>query len=338
MKTWVELLGIVYLGATVLGGCKVVERLKKAGEVAQQAASAAAEGGLSTEETKDNELGEKLGHYIECLNGFSRDAFRARNQYFREIDKDKGPTGKESSIYVPALTYTPERCSKAIDEAKAAKPPLPDVEAAAVEYKKALDTLTPLVKTMHDYYDRKDFKDDDFAKGKTQHAALVAAFDAFEKANKPLDEKVTVLNEQVGQRQLERLKNRPERRMQYLIEKAVDDAKKVVKLVDIDSIAELDATAYNAALETYEKSYTEMETYATTNKAEADKVTMFSIYKSSSEGFLKSAKELMRRKRDNKDFTKERGMPEHTEGHPAKLIKNFNEVIDRSNGLTYRSR
>jgi len=337
MKTWVQLLGIVYLGATVLGGCKVVERLKKAGEVAQQAASAAAEGGLSSEEAKDNELGEKLGHYIECLNGFSRDAFRARNQYFRNVDKDKGPSGKETSVYLPALTYTPERCSKGLEDAKAAKPALPDVEAAAVEYKKALDALTPLVKTMHDYYDRKDFKDDNFAKGKTQHAALVSAFDAFEKANKPLDEKVTVLNEQVGQRQLERLKGRPERRMQYLIEKAVDDAKRVVKLVDIDTIAELDATAYNAAFDAYEKSFTEMDTYATTNKAEADKVMMFSIYKSSSERFLKSAKELMRRKRDNQDFTKFHGSAEHVEGHPAKLVKDFNEVIDRSNGLTYRS-
>jgi hypothetical protein len=46
----------------------------------------------------------------------------------------------------------------------------------------------------------------------------------------------------------------------------------------------------------------------------------------------------MRRKRDNKDFAKESGTPEHMEGHPAKLIKDFNEVIDRSNGLTYRSR
>ena len=335
MKSWV-VVGTVCLGGAMLGGCKIVEKLKKAGEAVQQASSASAAAAVSPEEQKDNELGEKLGHYIECLNGFSRDVFRTRNYYFRSVDRDKGPSGKETGIYVYAFNYTPERCAQALDKAKAAKPPLPEIEALAVDYRKSIDTLTPLAKTLHDYYDHKDFKDDQFAKGKEQHPKLVAAFDAFEAVNKPFDEKVSVLNDQIAKRQLERLKSRPERKMQYLIEKAVDDAKKLVKLVDIDSIAALDAPAYNAALDAYEKSYTEMESYATTNPGESGKVTMFSIYKSSAESLLKSGKELMRRKRDNQDFTKERGSPEHTEGHPAKVIKDFNEVIDRSNNLTYR--
>jgi hypothetical protein len=334
MKTWVAL-GNVCLGVVLLGGCDAIEKLKKVGEVATQAAKDGAES-ISSEEQKDDQLGEKLGMYIECLNGFSRDAFRSRNYYFKDVDRDKGPTGKETSIYLPALTYTPERCAQALDKAKGAKPSLPEIEAAAAEYRKSVDGLPPLVKTLHDYYDHKDFKDDKFAKGKQQHPQLVAAFDAFEKANKPLDEKVTVLNDQVAQRNLERLKARPERKMQYLIEKAVDDAKKLVKLVDIESIEALDAAAYNAALEAYEKSYTELDNFTTANKAEADKVIMLGIYKSSAESLLKSGKELMRRKRDNQDFGKERGAPEHVEGHPAKVIKNFNEVIDRSNSLTYR--
>ena len=334
MKTWV-VFGNVCLGVVLLGGCNAIEKLKKAGEVATQAAKDGAES-ISSEEQKDDQLGEKLGMYIECLNGFSRDAFRSRNYYLKEVDRDKGPTGKETSIHLYALTYTPERCTQAIDKAKAAKPSLPEIEAAAAEYRKSVNSLPPLVKSLHDYYDHKDFKDDKFAKGKQQHPQLVAAFDAFEKANKPLDEKVTVLNDQIAQRQLERLKARPERKMQYLIEKAVDDAKKLVKLVNIESIGALDAPAYNAALEAYEKSYTEMDNFATANKVEADKVMMFSIYESSAENLLKAGKELMRRKRDNQDFTKERGTPEHVEGHPAKIIKDFNEVIDRSNNLTYR--
>jgi hypothetical protein len=335
MKTWVQLLGVTGIGTALLGGCNAVEKLKKAGELAQQAASASVEA-ISSEEQKDGQLAEKLGRYIECLNGFSRDAFRTRNHYFKDVDRDKGPTGKERAVYVYALTYTPERCAQAIDKAKAAQPPLPEIEAAAIEYRKAMDALTPLAKMLHDYYDRKDFKDDQFAKGKEQHPKFVAAFDAFEKANKPLDEKVTVLNDQISQRQLERLKTRPERKMQYLIEKSVDDAKKLVKLVNVESIQALDGTAYNAALDAYEKSYTEMDNFATANPAEPGKVTMFSIYKSSAESLLKSAKELMRRKRDNQDFTKETGMPEHMEGHPAKVVKDFNQVIDRSNNLTYR--
>lgn len=335
MKMRVLAVATLCLGGSLLGGCKAVEQLKKVGEAAQQATSAAAEAaGPSAEEEKDAEMGEKLGHYIECLNRVSRDAFRTKNHYLRDVDKDKGPTGKESSIYVSELNI--QYCTDALDKAKAAKPPLPEIEAAAVDYRTSIEALAPLLKQAHDYYDRKDFKDDKFAKGIELHPKLMAAFAAFEKANKPFDDKVTALNEQIGQRQLARLKERPDRKLQYLIEKSVDDAKKIVKFTDIDNIDQLDAAAYNAALEAYQKSFTEFDTYAAQNKAEADKVMMLSMFKSAGEDYLKTAKDLMRRKRDNKDFAKESGHPEHMDGHPAHLIKDFNDVIDRSNSLTFR--
>ncbi len=336
MKMRVLVIGAVCLGGSLLGGCKAIEQLKKVGEAAQQAGSAAAEAaGPSGEEQADAETGEKLGNYIECLNRVSRDVFRTRNMYLRDIDKDKGPTGKETSVYVSELTT--QYCTQALDKAKTAKPALPEIEAAAVDYRTAVEALAPLLKQAHDYYDRKDFKDDKFAKGIELHPKLMTAFNNFEKANKPFDDKVTALNEQIGQRQLARLKERPERKLQYLIEKSVDDAKKLVKFTDIEKIDQLDAAGYNAALEAYQKSWTEFDNYAAANKAEADKVTMLSIFKSAGEDYLKSAKDLMRRKRDNKDFSTESGSPEHIDGHPAQLISEFNDVIDRSNSLTFRN-
>jgi hypothetical protein len=208
MKMRVLAVATLCLGGGLLGGCKAIEQLKKVGEAAQQATSAAAEAaGPSAEEEKDAEMGEKLGHYIECLNRVSRDAFRTKNHYLRDVDKDKGPTGKESSIYVSELNI--QYCTDALDKAKAAKPPLPEIEAAAVDYRTSIEALAPLLKQAHDYYDRKDFKDDKFAKGIELHPKLMAAFAAFEKANKPFDDKVTALNEQIGQRQLARLRSVP---------------------------------------------------------------------------------------------------------------------------------
>jgi len=328
------------LGAVVLSftGCKVIQQLKKAGADAQQAASAVAAGGelkgASTEEQKDAELAEKLQGYIECLNGASRDVARSRTSYLRGVDAQKGPGEKTRSVYVSEITT--EYCTKALDKVQSKSPALPEIQAAATEYRTALETLAPLAKTLHQYYDRKDFKDDKYAKGQELHPKLMAAYSAFEKANDALDQKVTALNDGVGQRHLARLKDRPDRRLEYLVELSVDDAKKLVKLVDVESIAKLDATAFGAALDAYQKSYTEFETYATAHKDQADKVLLLSMYRSSAEEYLKAAKELMRRKRDNKDFTREFGSPEHVEGHPAKVVRSFNDLVDRSNRLQFR--
>lgn len=332
----VALLIAFAVSSTALSGCKVIQQLKKAGESAQQAASAAATAatGASPEEQKDAELAEKLQGYIECLNGASRDASRSKNNYLRQVDPDKGPTPKLSSVYVSDITT--EYCVKALDKVQPLKPDLPEIQTAAKDYKAALEGLAPLAKTLHQYYDRKDFKDDKFAKGQELHPKFMAAFASFEKANKALDEKVTSLNEQVGQRHLARLKERADRKLEYLIEKSVDDAKKLVKLVDVETLEQLDATKYGAALDAYQASYTEFDTYATGHKEEADKVLTLSMFKSAAEDYLKAGKELLRRKRDNKDFTKESGSPEHIEGHPAKVVNEFNQLVDRSNSLTFR--
>ena len=164
----------------------------------------------------------------------------------------------------------------------------------------------------------------------------MAAFAAFDKANKTLDERVTALNEEVGQRHLARLKDRPEHRLEYLLEVSVSDAKCLVKLVDVENIAKLDGPAYEAALDAYQKSYTAFDDYATAHRDEASKVVSLSFFRHSAEEYLKAAKELMRRKRDNRDFSHERGLPEHIDGHPAQVIRVFNELIDHSNGLTFR--
>jgi hypothetical protein len=117
----------------------------------------------------------------------------------------------------------------------------------------------------------------------------------------------------------------------------VDDAKKVVDLADIKSLAALDAAAYGGAVATYEKSVQDLDTYTSAHKEEAGKVSRLNSFQSDSATYLKAAKELMRRKRDNKDFAKESGSPEHMDGHPAQVVREFNEMIDVSNYLKFRS-
>lgn len=322
---------------SALSGCnKIADALVKKSMEAQQAAASASEAAvLPTEAQKDGQLATKLEGYVSCLNRETSNAFDSRRSYLRTVDEKTGPTGKETHIGLRSLS--PESCLERITKAKAMVPPLPEVEAAAAAYAAALTKLQTTIKPISSYYEQKDFKDDQFAKGKAAHASLLAAFEEFAAANKTFDTRVTQLNEQVAQRRLGRLEKDPKARLEYLVARSVDDAKKVVDLADITSLAALDGTAYGAAVTEYERSVQALDTYTSAHKEEANKVSRLNSFQNDSASYLKAAKELMRRKRDDKDFAKERGTPEHMDGHPAQVVKEFNDLIEVSNHLQFRS-
>ncbi|HEY6079179.1 MAG TPA: DUF3829 domain-containing protein [Polyangiaceae bacterium] len=331
-------------GALALGpvaGCKQLEEAKKAAEALKAAASAVADAkgpSISSEEDKDAELGSKLGEYISCMNQTSKRVVDSRNRYLSWVKDEKvGPTGKERNIY-GLYELNTETCFRALEKAKLAKPSLPEVESAAAEYRKALEELEPIVKQANKYYDQDDYKDDKMARGKAMHPQLMSAFAKFEQVSKGFEERVTQLNDGVNARQLTRLEKDASRRLQYLSQRSLNEAKALIAMTDIAELKELDQQKYDVALQTYDKTLSELEQYADTHKAEADKIMMFSSYVSSGKTFLKSAKELLRRKRDNKDFNKEffsKSSPQMVDGHPAQVVDTYNRMINDSNHLRY---
>lgn len=327
--------------AMSVGGCKQIAEARKAAEALKAAASAvqgAKAPGISSEEDKDAELGAKLGEYISCMNNTSKRVVDSRNRYLSWVkDETAGPTGKERNIY-GLYDINADSCFSALDRAKTMSPALPEVESAAGEYRKALEQLEPVVKQANKYYDQDDYKDDKMVKGKELHPQLMNGFAKFEQVSKGFEERVTTLNDGVNARQLTRLEKDPSRRLQYLSQRGLNEAKALINMTDIAELKELDQQKYDVALQTYDKTLTDMEQYADTHKAEADKIMMFSSYVSSCKTFLKSAKELLRRKRDNKDFNKEffsKSSPQMVDGHPAQVVENYNRMIGDSNHLRY---
>ena len=341
MKKVVFTVGCAVLWAALLPGCKQIAEARKAAEALKAAASAVADAkgpAISSEEDKDAALGNKLGEYISCMNGTSKRVVDSRNRYLSWVKNEKvGPTGKEQNIY-GLYDINANGCFPNLDRAKTMAPPLPDVESAAAEYRKALEELDPLVKDANKYYDQDDYKDDKMAKGKALHPQLMNGFAKFEQVSKGFEDRVTTLNDTVMARQLTRLEKDPTRHLQYLSQRGLNEAKAAIKLIDIAELKELDQQKFDVALQTYDRTLTELEQYAEKNKAEADKVMMFSSYLSSCKTFLKSAKDLMRRKRDNKDFNKEffsKNSPQMVDGHPAQVIDKYNRMINDSNHLRY---
>ncbi|HTQ03987.1 MAG TPA: DUF3829 domain-containing protein [Polyangiaceae bacterium] len=319
---------------TTLGACKMLERLEKSAQPNAAASTrAASTGAPSSEEANDSLLADKLDAYIYCMNYETRSAFSAKEGYLRRVDAVKGPTGKENGLSVPELN--PAECFERIDQAKTKQPSLPDVEASAAKYASALSALAALTKQAHDYYDQKEFKDDKFAKGIALHKPLLAAFDAFEQADKPFEAQVSTLNDALSERRLARLKSDPTQVLPYDIAQSLDDAKKLVHFAEVDSLEQVNLPGLTAAVTTYEEALAALSSYADAHHAEAEKVAFLSGFRSAASDFLKAAKELVRRKRDKKGYQGETLPPEMIDGHPANVLAKYNDMINRSNDLGY---
>ncbi len=346
MRMWALWGGVVAVSCLV--GCdklaeKVVQKAQQQAQQAQQAqaqAQAQAQGQPAAEEVdKDGQLAEKLSKYITCLNGATPQVFRSKSRYLDWLKDEKvGPTGKERNVYGPLELSQSDFCLKELAEAKTMEPKLPEVEAAADAYSAQLTSMVPLVKDAADYYEQKDYTDDKFAKAKEMHPKLMAAFDAFEKVNEAFETKVVAENEAVGKRQLAKIAKDPDRKLEYKARVTVDQAKALVKAAEVRTLDELNQETFDAALKAFGDAVSDLDAYATQNKEQTDKVSMFSELTDNAKALQLAAKELSRRKRDKKDFNKEffsGNNPEMVDGHPAQVIAKFNDVIQASNRLRY---
>lgn len=314
-------------------GCKVVQRLFQKNESDTVAVNSATpeQAGLGLEEA-DYEMSEKISAHIDCLNFASRDAFHARRSYLRSIDGTRGPTGKENGVWLGSIDVT--RCATGLTKAKSLKPTTADLDQVSDAYLVSLQKLGPLVKAASSYYEQKDYKDDAWAKAKQMHPGLMAAFADFDKAHQAFDDKVKSINEGLSERRLQRLKQDPSAQLEYLAAKVIADAKPLLKFTDISQIKQLDEVGYKPALDQYEATAAEYERYVEAHPDESSKVIAMSIFRSQVSALLKSAKELMRNKQGGKEV--ESMSPELSVGHPANVVKEFNELISRSNGMTFR--
>ncbi|HEX4336174.1 MAG TPA: DUF3829 domain-containing protein [Polyangiaceae bacterium] len=287
----------------------------------------------------DSALAEKLSCFIQCFNRLSISVRDAEHRYYGWVDEKTGPTGKEKSVDGVSV-LSPDFSMEKLDKAKSLPPALPDIDAAAEAYRAAANKLNPLVEAANKYYQQNDYKDDKFARGKAMHAPLVAAFAEFDAADKALSDKVTVMNDALGQRRLAALAKDPKRKIQYLVEQSLADAKKLLPVAAVKKLDDVDEAKLGAAVTTFETSESNLESYASANKAEADKASMLGSTISAEKDLLKSSKDLLRRKRDKKDFNKEffaHTDPELVDGHPAQVIKTYNALIEQTNSLTYET-
>jgi len=274
----------------------------------------------------------KTNAYVECINRLSERAFDSRSRYFSWAAKS-GPTGRERIIYGTYTIYDTAPCRKAVAAANAIEPRDAELEAAATAYADAAGALEPLLKEADDYYSAENYKDDHMAKGKALHPRLVAAWDAFADADQKLRGAVEAINDRRALAKLAEIEAKEGRNTRYYVEALMIQAQRVLRA---EKAAKPDLAAMTAALDAYEETVKGAELAAAAAGGGGPKIGSFFI--SNAKSYLVTAKQLMRRVRDNVPYSagdkmmlNNAGSGWMVEGSPDRLLRDYNQLVEAYN-------
>jgi hypothetical protein len=285
---------------------------------------------MSEASASSAQLAQKLNAYVGCVNRLSGRSFEARDRYFSWVGKN-GPTGKERIVYGTYTIQDPSDCKTNVAAANAMEPHDADLEAAANAYVAAVTALEPLLKEADDYYTQENYKDDNMAKGKALHPRLVAAWDAFAGADRALRADVDAINDKRAVERLAAIEASEGRKAHYYVEALMVQAKRVLRAEEADKP---DLDAITQSLNEYEG------TVKATEEASGKDgdVKLGSIFIGNAKSFLTTAKQLMRRVRDKVPYSSgekmmmaNAGASWMVEGSPARLTRDYNQLVDSYN-------
>lgn len=287
----------------------------------------------------DDALAGKLDLYVrDCLNTFSRSIYDSESRYFLWVDPKAGVTGKERFVYgLYKISGDTAKCTKSVETANAKKPRDAKLEAAATAYEKAIADAVPIFNEAHKYYDQKDYGDDKFKKAKELHPKLVAAFEAFAKADKELGAQVDGLQVGLEKRDLTRIEKSEGKKARWHTKGSLLLGKALIKAAD-QPFEKIDASAYQTVLDEYVAAIDAFEKWRDKNKDDRD-ASNSSSYFGSSQDVVKKGKDLGRRLRDKKAFdaAEKRSLGTQSgwmvEGSPDALFHEWSEAVRDYNSI-----
>jgi hypothetical protein len=338
-------LGIAPLLLIALLGCSPASDSAKPEAAAASAAPAAATAPApSTDKAAEqpapaapDNVSAKLQSYITCYNKLDGRAHRTINRYASWVkDMKAGPTGNEKVIYGLYALFSDDvkECVAEFEHASAMRPALPALDSAGKAYIASLAAMDKLVADAYTYYDRENYKDDNFAKGKSMHGPLAAGFDGFVQASAVFSKALDVENDNLLSAQLAHIEKTEGRKLPYYQMALMAKAK---QLADVLGDETFDAAAAAPRLEAFEAITDEAMAFV---KPQKDGLPMeWSSFENSAEEFRKASKERFRRVRDNVPYSSgERMMLKPgsgwmVDGSAEKLVKAYNTLVDASNRM-----
>jgi hypothetical protein len=273
---------------------------------------------------QDRAMGEKLEHYIECINRTDSYVHESYEMLLgslsakREVLPNRWPNFRATGVLR-------DNCYKGLDEAAKLSPKLDDLEQAAAVFRAAVDKLEPPLVEGDRYYHQGDDKDDKGARGKALVKQVLASFEEFLPASKQLRASVDKYNQTLLDNSLARVEKAEGRSLRYLCKKIMAEAK-----LDLDTFLDekADLTQLDTTLESYQKLDRELRERAEKFPQEKARVANLQGLLARGDFVLRDFKETARAvkagKKSDASLARE------------SLLKSYNEMVDESNKLSFK--
>jgi hypothetical protein len=292
----------------------------------------------------DRAISQKLGGYIKCVNGLAAGVRRSAKRYFSWAGSNpkKPPKKKTRIVYgtYQIQKHQIDSCKKALATIPA-QPATPELTAAGEKFLAASNELIPLVANAYSYYNSKGYKGDKLAKGRAMHPKLTVAYKKALDAADAMHSRVTKINDQIQERRLARIEKEQGRNINFLNALTMMLAKKLVRMASVDKIKDIPKEPFEKAMVRYAAAIKEMTKYIKSNGAEAKRWSGLSMYRMRMQGYVKQILALHDRRRGKRKWSTGDKMmmkrnPQMVDGHPAKVVQAYNDMVNASNRMRYR--
>ena len=274
---------------------------------------------------------EKLNAYVGCINRLSARSYDSRSRYFSWAAKS-GPTGKERIIYGTYTIYDTSDCVKNVEKANGLEPRDAALEAAATAYAKAVRQARAAAqggrRLLHA---RRTTRTTRWPRAAPCIRMLVAAWDAFESADKTLRSGVEAINDRRALEKLAAIEQSEGKQARYHVEALMIQAKRVLRAEDSRKARR---RRDHRGAQRLEGTVKGAEQFA----GSGSDAKIGSFFMSNAKSFLTTAKQLMRRIRDHvpysrrrQDDARQRRRGWMVEGSPPRLMRDYNQLVDAYN-------
>lgn len=352
-RALVERFGWALLIAGVLTSTTGCKKLLKKGLQGMAAdgggATPTGTGATATAEDPDDLLEDKIQAYIVCQNALSSKIYDSRNRYFDWVSPDKPLTGKERYQY-GVYKVDPKdatECATNVAKAKTMPPKNPKLEALGDEFAAAASEVTTLNEQAYKYYEDKNWKDDNWAKGKDLDPKLKAAWKRFQKVDHDLHEELGGITKPLARRRLAQIEKEDGKKFLWNRRNVLMTARELVEAGSADDDGNVDFSLYESAFKDYDSALTDLETYGTAHKADLAKSrtvtasTAYDQFTREADDFRKKSKELLRCLRDAPAKVKSgakvnvRKMPQCRDVNRGDVVRTYNSFINTSNSWKF---
>ncbi len=228
------LLAVALLSASALAHAQAPNAAQQADEAALQAVTG------------------KMNAYVALMNRTMR-ASESIARYKSWVDMEKGPVNKDRAFGVYQL-YDVTKLIADASKALSAEPKLAALDASMKAYIEAYSQLAPIIDEANTYYERKDYLDDNLARGKQIHTRLVPAAEAFLAAREKVEQDFQIEQLRLAQKELAAIEQQEGRKAnwhrtnlmlaaQRIIDRMPSNASPVVDVAVFEADVSLFATA-----------------------------------------------------------------------------------------------